>query len=157
MLLSLCGTTLHYGTQTVGLQYTPASNASLYASTCPISIALIAAFSLGERLSMRKLLGIGLALAGVLAAMGLGALKSFELRSYLKGDFLVFASIMLWAVFTVYGKKLGARLDALELLGLVTIIGAATLLPVCAFDMLRHGNSLAAMTCAAGPPRRSWA
>lgn len=139
-------TTLHYGTQTFGLQYTPAANASLYASTGPISIALIAAFSLGERLSRRKLLGIGLALAGVLAAMGLGTLKAFELRSYLKGDFLVFTSIVLWALFTVYGKKLGARLGALELLGLVTIFGASTMLPVWALDMLRHGNSLAAMT-----------
>jgi drug/metabolite transporter (DMT)-like permease len=142
VVLSLCGTTLHYGTQTVGLQYTPAANASLYAATCPISIALLAAFSLGEKLSLRKLLGIGLALAGVLAAMGLGTLRTFELRSYLKGDFLVFTSIVLWALFTVYGKKLGARLGALELLGLVTIIGAAMMIPVWAFA----GSSLAAMT-----------
>ena len=74
-LLSLCGTTLHYGTQTFGLQFTPAANASLYASTCPISIARIAAAALGERLSWRKLAGIGLALAGVLAALEPGALE----------------------------------------------------------------------------------
>ncbi|MBI5239586.1 MAG: DMT family transporter [Elusimicrobia bacterium] len=146
VLLSLCGTTLHYGTQTVGLQYTPAANASLYASTCPVSIALIAAFTLGERLSLRKLLGIGLALAGVLCAMGLDTLRAFELGSYLKGDFLVFLSIVLWAVFTVYGKKLGARLGALELLGVVTIIGALTMLPVWALEVLRGGSGLAGMT-----------
>lgn len=150
-LLSLFGTSLHYGTQTLGLQYTPASNASLYASTCPISIALIATFLLGERLNTRKVAGIILALVGVLASMGLGTLADFELRSYIKGDLLVFASIFLWAMFTVYGKKFGAQVGALELLGLVTIAGAATMLPLCAADIWRNGNSLAAMNL------RGWA
>ncbi|MFA6002758.1 MAG: DMT family transporter [Elusimicrobiota bacterium] len=145
MILSLFGTSLHYGTQTMGLQYTPASNASLYAATCPISIALIATFLLNERLGTRKFLGITLALVGVLVAMGLGTLEAFELRSYIKGDLLVFASIFLWAMFTVYGKKLNAAVGALELLGLVTIAGAGTMLPVCAADMWINGNSLAAI------------
>jgi drug/metabolite transporter (DMT)-like permease len=146
LLLSLAGTSLHYGTQTYGLQFTPAANASLYASTCPIAIAWLAAWALGERLTWRKLAGLGLALAGVLAAMGLDTLRAFEVRSYLKGDFMVFSSIMLWALFTVYGKRLSARLGALELLGVVTLIGAATMLPFWAVS----GASLAAMS------PRSW-
>jgi drug/metabolite transporter (DMT)-like permease len=144
-VLSLFGTSLHYGTQTMGLQYTPASNASLYASTCPISIALIATFLLGERISLRKFLGIIIALAGVLVSLGLGTLSAFEVRSYIKGDLLVFTSIFLWALFTVYGKKLSAQVGALQLLGLATIMGAATMLPICAADIWRHGNSLAAI------------
>lgn len=146
VLLSLAGTTLHYGTQTVGLQYTPASNASLYASTCPISITLIAVFLLGEKLNGRKALGIALALAGVLVTMGSSTLGAFELRSYVKGDLLVFASIFLWALFTVYGKKLGSSVGALELLGIVTLIGAATMLPLGAADLWRRGGSLAVIT-----------
>lgn len=145
-LLSLCGTSLHYGSQTYGLQFTPAANASLYASTCPVAIALLAAFGLGERLSWRKLAGIGLALAGVLCAMGLGTLRAFEVRSFLKGDLMVFLSIMLWALFTVYGKKKSSRLGALPLLGLVTIIGAVSLLPFWAAS----GPGLGAMSL------RSW-
>jgi drug/metabolite transporter (DMT)-like permease len=147
LLLSLAGTSLHYGTQTYGLQFTPAANASLYASTCPIAIAWLAAWALGERLNWRKLAGLGLALAGVLAAMGLETVRAFEVRSYLKGDFMVFSSIMLWALFTVYGKRLSARLGALELLGVVTLIGAATMLP---FWAASPGASLAAMSL------RSW-
>src|SRR5512137_1143098 len=41
ILLSLCGGGLHYGLQTVGLQYTSASNGSLYAVTAPITIAIL--------------------------------------------------------------------------------------------------------------------
>jgi drug/metabolite transporter (DMT)-like permease len=143
VVLSLMGTSLHYGTQTMGLQYTPACNASLYASTCPILIALIAAFMLGERISPRKFIGIALALAGVLVSMGLGTLSAFEVRSFLKGDLLVFTSLFFWALFTVYGKSLMSQVGALELLGLVTIVGAATLLPVFAIGSWLHGGSLA--------------
>ncbi len=145
-LLSLLGTSVHYGTQTIGLQYTAASNASLYAATCPISIAVIAVIFLGERLTGRKALGIFLALAGALLAMGLSTLLSIELRGRLFGDTLVFASIFLWAIFTVYGKKLSMELGALELLGVVTIIGAVTMIPVGCVEMWRHGAGLSSIT-----------
>ena len=57
-LLSVVGTSLHYGSQTVGLQYTTATNASIYAVTGPISILLISALFLGERISWKKGVGI---------------------------------------------------------------------------------------------------
>lgn len=145
-LLSIFGTGLHYGTQTVGLQWTTASNASLYAATCPISIAVIAAVFLGERLTGRKLLGIFLAMAGALTAMGISTLVSVEFRGRFGGDMLVFASIFLWAVFTVYGKKLSMRLGAMELLGVVTIIGAVTMIPVGAAEMWWNGATFSSIT-----------
>ena len=61
-ILSLIGTALHYGIQTVGIGYTTASNASLYAATAPVSITLIAALFLGERITGKKAVGIGLSL-----------------------------------------------------------------------------------------------
>lgn len=151
LALSLCGTSLHYGTQTAGLQVTPASNASLYAVTCPIAIALLARLFLGERLTAGKTLGIALALAGVLTAMGPQALSSVDLSGRLWGDFLVFLSIVLWAVFTVFGRKLSRELGALELTGLVTFVGALTLLPVGAAELAWRGASLGDITL------RSWA
>jgi drug/metabolite transporter (DMT)-like permease len=149
-LLSLFGTGLHYGTQTVGLQWTAASNASLYAAACPVSIAVIAAVFLGERLTGRKLFGIFLATAGALTAMGLSTLLSIEFRGRFGGDMLVLASIFLWAAFTVYGKRLSPELGAMELLGVVTIIGAVTMLPVGAAEMRLSGAELSSITF------RSW-
>ena len=145
-VLSLLGTSLHYGTQTAGLQYTAASNASLYAATCPVFIALTAFFFLKERLSGRKALGILLALAGVLAAMGPRTLFSLEFRGHLWGDFLVLVSIYLWALFTVYSKKLCAESGAMDLLGLATLVGAATMLPVGAAEFWWRGASIGAIT-----------
>ena len=145
-LLSLFGTSLHYGTQTAGLQYTAASNASLYASTCPISIALIAAVFLGERLNARKIAGILLALAGGLVAMGLRNLLAVDFMGHLWGDSLVFVSIFLWALFTVYGKKLSGELGAMELIGAATIVGTLTMLPVCGAELWMTGSGLGDIT-----------
>ncbi|HAH08437.1 MAG TPA: hypothetical protein DCM05_18240 [Elusimicrobia bacterium] len=150
LALSFCGTSLHYAAQTAGLQVTPASNASLYAVTCPISIALIAALFLGERITARKALGILLALAGVLTAMGPRTLLSVEFRGHLWSDFLVFLSIVLWAVFTVFGRKLSRELGALELTGVVTLVGALSMLPVGLGELAWRGVGLGDITA------RSW-
>ncbi|MBI2091464.1 MAG: DMT family transporter [Deltaproteobacteria bacterium] len=144
VLLSLIGTTFHYGIQTVGLQYTAASNASLYAATCPISIAVIAVIFLRERLTWCKTVGIFLALSGALFAMGFSTLLSLEFRGRLFGDVLVFTSIFLWAIFTVYSKKITEELGAMELLGIVTIVGALTMLPVGLIEM--HDMSFSSIT-----------
>ncbi|MFA6030536.1 MAG: DMT family transporter [Elusimicrobiota bacterium] len=147
-LLSLAGTGLHYGVQTVGLQYTSASNASLWAMTCPLGITLIAALFLGERLTARKAAGLALALAGVLVVLGPDALSS-GVRAQLLGDGLVFLSIFMWAVFTVYGKKLNAELGALELAGASTILGALTMLPLGLWEASARGFSPAAVPASA--------
>ncbi len=123
-MLSLFGAGLHYGLQTIGLQYTTASNASLYATTGPITILLLSAVIVGERITLRKAVGVALAMAGVLVVMGPEKLGSLELDAHIKGDLLVLASLVLWALFTVFGKKLTDKLGALRVTAWVTVIGA---------------------------------
>jgi drug/metabolite transporter (DMT)-like permease len=141
-LLSLLGTGLHYSVQTLGLRYTTASNASIYAVTGPISITVIAVIWLGERLTLRKALGISTALVGVLWVMGWEAIREFRLEGHLLGDLLVFASIVLWAGFTVYGKSLMEARGAMEVIGLTTIIGALWMIPVALGEMMALEFSL---------------
>jgi drug/metabolite transporter (DMT)-like permease len=141
--LSLIGTGLHYGTQTIGLQYTTASNGSIYAATCPVWISLIAWVVLGERLSGRKMAGIAVALVGVLTVMGAKTLLSFELVGHLLGDSLVLVSIVLWGLFTVYGKRESEDLGALQLLGAVTVLGSLWMIPVGWWEISSRGVTLA--------------
>jgi drug/metabolite transporter (DMT)-like permease len=144
--LSLFGTGLHYGLQTVGLQYTTASNASLYAVTAPITILLLSAIMLGEHVTIRKGLGVALALAGVLVVMGPQTLTTLELDAHVKGDFLVLVSIVMWGLFTVLGKKATDELGALKVTAWVTLIGALWMLPVGWLEMRATGYSLSSMT-----------
>jgi drug/metabolite transporter (DMT)-like permease len=144
--LSLFGAGLHYGSQTIGLQTTNASNASVYVATGPITILLLAVFFLGEKLNARKLVGIAIAVAGVLVVMGPETLSGFELRGNLRGDLLVFASIVMWGCFTVFGKKTTDQLGALTVTAAVTLIGATWMAPVGWLEMQRTGFSLAQVT-----------
>jgi drug/metabolite transporter (DMT)-like permease len=143
--LSLVGTSLHYATQTAGLQYTTASNASLYTTTGPITILLLSALVLGERITVRKALGVALAVTGVLVVMGWATLSSFEFGN-IKGDLLVLASIVMWGLFTVFGKKMTDELGPLRVTAWVTILGALTMIPIGWLEARATGFSMTAMT-----------
>jgi drug/metabolite transporter (DMT)-like permease len=144
-VLSLIGMG-HYAVQTFGLQYTTASNASLYVVTGPISILLLGAIFLGERITVKKAFGLLLAVIGVLIVMGLETLLAFELQENLLGDVLVLASIVMWGVFTVFGKKMTDQLGALALTGVTTIMGAIWLFPVGWWALEQHGMTIGAIT-----------
>lgn len=151
LLLSLCGGSLHYGLQTVGLQYTSASNGSLYAVTAPVTIAVLGVLFLGERPTLGKTVGIAVALAGVLTVMGLDELRSFRLGGRAWGDLLVLTSIVLWGVFTVLGKSTTDRLGAPIVTAAVTVLAAVTMLPVGYWELGRHSASLQTL------PTGAWA
>jgi drug/metabolite transporter (DMT)-like permease len=140
-LLSLFGTSLHYGTQTAGLQYTTATNGSVYTTTGPITILLLSAVFLGERITLRKAVGVAVAMIGVLVVMGWETLSAFELGN-VKGDLLVLSSIVMWGLFTVFGKKMTDQLGALRVTAWVTILGAMTMIPVGWGEARARGFSL---------------
>jgi drug/metabolite transporter (DMT)-like permease len=141
-LLSLFGTGLHYGIQTVGLEYTTASNASVYAVTGPISITIIAALFLGEKITLKKASGIGIALLGVLIVIGIDTLKTFDLKGHLLGDLLVFISIFMWGIFSVLGKDLARQMGALRLTAIITFIGALYMIPLGLIESHKTSFSL---------------
>ena len=141
-LLSLFGTGLHYSTQTIGLQYTTASNASLYAVTGPISILIIAVLFMGEKLTLKKGLGLLTAISGVIIVMGLNTLSSFDIKAHIRGDLLVIASIFMWGIFTVLGKNMTKKMNALELTAIVTFIGSLYMIPFGWVEMHRINFSM---------------
>lgn len=128
--LSLLGTGLHYGIQTIGLQYTTASNASLFAVTGPITILLLSAAILHERISVQKTVGVCIAVVGVLVVMGRGTLSGLELGGHAWGDLMVLISIVMWGLFTVFGKPLTDQLGALKVTAVATVMGAGWMIPV---------------------------
>ncbi|MBN2369216.1 MAG: DMT family transporter [Vicinamibacteria bacterium] len=142
VLLSLCGGSLHYGLQTIGLQYTSASNGSLYAVTAPVTIAVLGVIFLGERPTFGKTAGIAVALAGVLTVMGLDELGSVDLGGRVFGDLLVLASIVFWGVFTVLGKTATDRFGAPIMTATVTVLASLTMLPVGLWEIETRGLSL---------------
>ncbi len=95
--------TLQISTLNLGTQITEASRSTLFISTYPFFTALFAHFWVpGDRLSIKKTVGISLALGGVLMTFG-GNLK-FDSHDYLRGDLIVLLSGCLLGLRTVVTK-----------------------------------------------------
>ena len=95
--------TLQISTLNLGTQITEASRSTVFISTYPFFTALFAHFWVpGDRLSVRKTVGITLAFGGVLLTFG-GNL-TFDTRDYLRGDLIVLLSGGLLGLRTVVTK-----------------------------------------------------
>lgn len=129
--LGLAGGGVHHGLQWLGLHFTTATSATLYLSTSPIFILLMA-MPLGERVGPVQWLGVAVSFAGValIATQGELGLLSFNV-----GDLLALASMMMWAAYTVLLRVRGDALEILELLVMVCGFGALFMLPWVAVEL----------------------
>lgn len=142
IILSIFGTGLHYGIQTIGLQYTTAAKGGIYAVTAPITIIIIAAVFLKEKITLRKLAGVIIALLGVIIVMGFDTILEFNLKGNLLGDLLVLISIVMWGIFTVMGKRFTSKMSALKMTAAITIIGAVYMIPASVLEIRSRSFSL---------------
>jgi len=142
ILLSIFGTGLHYGVQTIGLQFTTASKGGVYAVTGPITILIIAAVFLKEKVTLRKAAGVAIALFGVILVIGFNTILDFDLHGNLLGDLLVLISIVMWGIFTVLGKSMTAKMSPLQMTAAITIIGAVYMIPAALTEVKITGYSL---------------
>jgi drug/metabolite transporter (DMT)-like permease len=125
-LLGFTGGGLHLALQWLGLHYTTATSATLYLSTAPIFILLLAAPLLGERIAARQWLGVGISFAGV-ALIGMqGRLLQ---PSFNVGDLCALASMAMWGGYTVFLRLRRDALDTAEFLTLVCLLGLAFMTP----------------------------
>ena len=132
-LLGFSGGGLHLALQWLGLHYTTATSATLYLSTAPIFILLLAAPLLGERIAARQWAGVAVSFTGV-ALIGMqGRLlqPSFNL-----GDLCALASMAMWGSYTVFLRMRRDALDIVEFLALVCLLGLAFMAPWVIAELL---------------------
>jgi len=123
--LGLTGGGPHLGLQWLGLHYTTAASGILYLSTTPIFIALMA-LPLGERLSARQMLGVGISFAGVVI---IGTHGDLAHLTFNLGDLMAVASMAMWAGYTVLLRLRRDPLEVIELLCVVCLFGALFMTP----------------------------
>jgi drug/metabolite transporter (DMT)-like permease len=125
-LLAVSGGGLHLALQWLGLHFTTATSATLYLSTAPIFILLLAAPVLGERIFARQWAGVALSLAGVTL---IGTQGRFADPSFNLGDLCALASMVLWGAYTVILRLRRDALEMVEYLALLCALGLACLAP----------------------------
>jgi drug/metabolite transporter (DMT)-like permease len=136
----LCGGSLYFLSENTALGMTLASNVSLILCTAPIITAFLYFFlNKGERLKSSLIYGSLMALVGV-------ALVIFNGDVILKinplGDFLTLLAALMWAIYSLIVKHLGAGYPALLVTRKVFFYGLLTLIPVFPFSPVRFDTTV---------------
>jgi drug/metabolite transporter (DMT)-like permease len=112
------------------LLYTSAINTGWIVAVIPIFIAIAAHLFLGERITVRRMMGILVGFFGILLIISKGvfSISIFRFDSTF-GDILVLVSAITWTAFTVGGRGFLSRLSPLAAITPIMIVGCFTTLP----------------------------
>lgn len=127
--LALCALLMVYANQILfasGLAHTTATNAAIVMALSPLVSSLVASVLLRERLGARRLLGIAVGFGGV--ALVVLNRTGAALGGSGAGDLLLLSSVACFALGGALVQRLSRGLSALEISGVVHVIGAAMLL-----------------------------
>ncbi len=128
--------------QNWGLSFSTASDISILAATEPLTIALLAAWFLGEKPSRIVWLGLLISLVGVWFVIGINPLTIFAANptgkgdTRIPGDLIFLAGTLGWAVYNVISRKLSQRYDGLELTTGAVLCGVAGLVPFSVLELI---------------------
>jgi drug/metabolite transporter (DMT)-like permease len=131
VLSSLLGIVLNQLLFVKGLSLTTAINATLLTTTIPV-FTLAVSIALGyDRLSMRHILGIALAAAGVIYLVD-PLRANFSAQTSL-GNILIVANSFSFGAYIAVSRDLFRRYGALNVITWIFLIGALLTLPIAAF------------------------
>lgn len=136
-LLGLFEPALAYAGLTLGLPYTTASNASLIGATEPVLVLILAALFLKEHLRGRSLLGLAVAVLGVIAREG-GHLGS----GLGIGDLIVAGGSAAAAIYVLLARKVASTVDTLTMTTYQFTYAAAFTLPPAAIQWALGNEAL---------------
>lgn len=135
LLLALCEPALQLTFVSTGLNYTTASQTGTIYAFQPLMAAVGAYFFCQERISVRCLTGIGIAITGVVLVSLLGKATAAA-PAPLLGNFLVLVSVAAAAGFMLILKRLSPRYPFLFLCAVQSLVGTAYFLIPASLDPL---------------------
>ncbi len=105
----------HFVIQAFGLVYTSATNTAWLIATVPAFIAILSALFLKEKLTLKKILGIIVASAGVVLMVSRGDLGTIDwIKS--TGDWIILGSCISWATYTIITRPVTQRYHPMNMI-----------------------------------------
>ncbi len=124
---SLLGLVLNQLLFTKGLSLTTAINATLLSTTIPVFTLLVGVVLGTDRATLRRLLGIALAAAGVLYLIGPGQAQ-FSSATRI-GDLLIVSNSLCYGAYIAVSKDLMKRYNALSVITWIFVAGCVVTVP----------------------------
>lgn len=139
--LGLAGGGVHLAMQWLGLHYTTATSGTLYLSTSPIFILLMAGMFLGERIVALQWAGVGISFAGVALIAAQGDPGALAALSFNRGDLLAVGSMAMWSAYTILLRKRRDALNTVQLLLVVCGLGMLFMAPWLLWELSGAGRA----------------
>ena len=130
---SLLGLVFNQLLFTKGLSLTTAINATLLSTTIPVATLLVGVLLGTDRATLRRLLGIALAAAGVIYLIGPG--RSQFSSGTRTGDLLIVSNSICYGAYIAVSKNLMKRYSALTVITWIFIVGCVITVPAAAISL----------------------
>lgn len=118
----------HLWIQVTGLKFTTAANTGWIIGTAPIFMAILALIFFREKIAALQIIGIVIAMTGLLLLVGKGDITNIDLIEN-KGDLLVLASAFTWGVYSMVNKKISLSYPPLMTILYLFIMMAIIIIP----------------------------
>ena len=128
MALGVCFFGLFFILYNIAVSYTTAARASLALATLPLHTMVVGAILGVERLTARKIIGVGIAVLGVAAALAVGLAQSPP--GSWRGELIMTGAVFCMAFYNVLSRPLMQRSSALGFLTVGMGAGAVVLVIV---------------------------
>ncbi len=131
IVLALTGVTLFFTGQYTGISMAGASIAAIL--VCLISPILITTLSvklLKECLAKAQMLGIAIAATGTFTVITGGTLSIQHGESFFLGSLILLSTPLLWATYSLMGKRIMKTYEAFLVVAYVNILGGLFLIPL---------------------------
>jgi len=130
LVLGLSGLVANTTVWYLGLKHTTALNAGIIGASSPILVGVAASLLLGDRLSLRNWVGIGLSVVAVLLTIAKGSLVVLLRFEVNRGDVLILASQTAWVVYSLYSRAAASTLPPVWIMAGANVVGGLVLVPL---------------------------
>jgi len=136
LLLALTGVTFFFTAQYTGIQMAGASIAAiLVCLLSPILITVLSTIIFKEHLAKKQAFGIGIAAMGTFIVVTGGTMSFSSSREFLPGSLILLSTPVLWATYSLLGKKIMDRYSPFLVAVYVNVLGGLCLIP---FSLAEH-------------------
>ncbi|AZR72086.1 hypothetical protein BBF96_00975 [Anoxybacter fermentans] len=134
ILLGLIGMFGYHVLFFTALKYTTAVNSSIIGATNPLITTILAAFFLGEYLSLKRMGAILLALLGVVLTVTNGDLSVLWNFTFNIGDIIMLGAVICWAIYSILSRRAKGRVSSLKLMTYVFMVCLIAMFPFVIYE-----------------------
>jgi drug/metabolite transporter (DMT)-like permease len=140
VLLAALGMSINHGLLYLALNSTTAINVGLINATAPMIFPMISFLAYRELLSRRQVFGIAVSLVGVVIIISRADLTVLLGLHFTPGDLYMLGSMVVWAMYSVFLKRLPPGLPPMVFLLVLCIIGTILLFPFYGWELAVRGG-----------------